>query len=116
MEIRHFELPAPQSEHKIEAVCIACGEDLIVVIGGGSRYHLGSLGLTISMPSIKDPQVLTNSTYQLTVPGHKEEALAREASFQLSKKLRRNVVVTVGVHEDNLSKEGIKAYSECFSS
>ena len=115
MEVRFFEVPAPQSEYKIEAVCVSCGEDLIVVIAGGSHYHLGSLGLTISMPSIKDSTKLTNSTYQVPVPGHKEESLAREASYKLSRNLRRNVVVTVGIHADLISKELIQAYVEQFN-
>ena len=115
MDVRLFEVPAPQAEYKIKAVCVSCGDDLVVVVGGGSRYHLGSLGLTISMPSIKDPAKLTNSTYQVPVPGHKEESLAREASCKLSKFLSKNVVVTVGIHTDEISKELIRAYVDQFN-
>ena len=114
LQVRLFEVAAPQPEYKIEAVCVSCGEDLVVIVGGGSRYHLGSLGLTISLPSIKDPTKLTNSTYQVPVPGHKEESLAREASLKLSKSLRKNVVVTVGIHTDEISKDLIQAYIERF--
>ena len=114
MKVLHFEFPLPESDCKIEAVSVECGKDLIIVIGGGSRYHLGSMGLTISMPSLKDKSRLTNSTYQVPVPGHKEEKLAREASYKLSRSLERNVLVTVGIHEDNLSKDQILAYVDCF--
>ena len=67
------------------------------------------------MPSIKDPAKLTNSTYQVPVPGHKEESLAREASCKLSKILSKNVVVTVGIHTDEISKELIQAYVDQFN-
>jgi hypothetical protein len=114
IEIQRFEVPAPQSAYKIEAVGLACGNDLIIVIGGGSRYHLGAIGLTISLPSIITPESLTTTTYQLPLPGHKEDVLAREASKRLSRKLAKNVAVTVGIHEDNLTLDGIEAYTKRF--
>lgn len=107
MAIRQFEIDLADAPNKIEAVCVECGADLIVVVGGGTRYHCGAVALTISLPSIKDPQKLTHSTYQVPVPGHKEEALAREGSLILSNALRRNVVMSVGIHEDNLAKDQI---------
>jgi hypothetical protein len=115
MQVRCFETLLPHSIYKIEAVCVRCGKDLVVVIGGGSHYHLGALGLTLSMPSIKDPLKITNSTYQVPVPGHKEESLAREASLKLSQRLQINVVVTVGLHEDHILKDGIVIYQQYFN-
>jgi len=114
MNTRRFEMAVEGSPHKLEAVCVECGADLIVVVGGGERYHCGALGLTISLPSIKDADKITHSTYQIPVPGHKEEALAREGSLKLAQRLGRNVVMSVGIHEDNLSKEGIQRYVEAF--
>ena len=83
MAIRQFEVPVAGSAYRLEAVCVEGGADLVVVVGGGERYHCGALGLTIAIPSIKDADKLTHSTYQVPVPGHKEEALAREGSRQL---------------------------------
>ena len=114
MVIRQFQIDLEGTQNKIEAACVECGVDLIVVVGGGTRYHCGTLALTISMPSINDPQKLTNSTYQVPVPGHKEEALAREGSLILSRALRRNVVMSVGIHEDELPKERIPYVTEQF--
>ena len=114
LAIRQFVLPVTGSAYTLEAVCVECGEDLVVVIGGGSRHHIGAVGLTISLPSLKDAGKLTQSTYQVPVPGHKEEALAREGSRLLSQRLGRNVMLSVGMHEDDLSKEGIQAYVDAF--
>ncbi|HEY3310943.1 MAG TPA: hypothetical protein VGK00_04810 [Anaerolineales bacterium] len=114
MTVRRFEIELDEAQYRLEAVCVECGVDLIVVVGGGTRYHIGSAALSISMPSIKDPAKLTNSTYQVPVPGHKEEALAREGSLALSRDLRRNVIVSVGIHVDDLPKEKIPLYSEKF--
>ena len=115
MTVRRFELAVAESAYRIEAVCVEAGADLVVVIGGGERYHVGALGLTITLPSIKDEEKLTHSTYQIPVPGHKEEALAREGSRELVRLLNRNVVLSVGIHEDDLTQEGIQQYMDAFN-
>lgn len=112
MSVQRFQAELDGSPHVIEAVCVECGADLVVIVGGGSRYHCGAVALSISLPGLKDPQKPTNSTYQVPVPGHKEEALAREGSLVLSRALQRNVVVSVGIHEDNLPKERVSYYVE----
>lgn len=110
LKIQQFQVDFEDTDDKIEAVCVESGRDLIVVIGGGTHYHCGTVALTISMPSIKDAQKPTNSTYQIPVPGHKEEALAREGSLILSRSLNRNVVMSVGIHVDQISKDLIQEY------
>lgn len=114
LPIRQFEALVASSRFKLEAVCVECGADLFVIVGGGERYHIGALALTIFVPSLKDSSRLTNSTYQIPVPGHKEEALAREGSLLLSRRLKRNVALSVGIHQDDLSPEGIQRYTEAF--
>ncbi len=114
MSIRRFSVDLDSSQGVIEAVGVECGEDLVVVVGGGSRYHCGAVALSLSLPSLKDPRKMTNSTYQVPAPGHKEEALAREGSLILSRELRRTVVVSVGIHEDNLPRERIPYLTERF--
>ena len=115
LAVRRFELGVEGSLYKVEAVCVEVGADLVVVIGGGQRYHCGAVGLSLSLPSLKEADRLTQSTYQLPVPGHKEEALAREGSRELARLLERNVVVCVGIHEDDLSKDGIQRYTEAYN-
>lgn len=114
MELRHFRASAPASTAALEAVCIACGGDLVVVVGGGERYHVGAVALGLSLPSIKDPARRTTSGYLVPVPGHKEEDLAREGSLRLSRALERNVVVTVGIHDDAITKARAQQYVDAF--
>ena len=115
LSVRRFESNLAEIDYKVEAVCVNVGPDLVVVVGGGSGYHVGATSLTISMPSIKDAGKLTNSTYQVPVPGHKEEGLARESSLLLSRSLKRNVLVSVGIHEDNIARQNISLYVDCFN-
>jgi gallate decarboxylase subunit D len=114
LEVRRCAVEDPATSTRLEAVCVACGGDLVVVVCGGAGYHVGAAALAISIPSIKDPATLTNSSYLVSVPGHKEEALARDGSLELSRALERNVVVTVGIHDDLIAKDRIQGYVELF--
>ena len=114
MQIRRFQVQHEDGSLHVEAIVVSCGNDLVVVVVGGTRYHLGAAALSISLPSIKDPARLTNSTYLVPVPGHKEEDLARDGSLLLSKHLRKNVVVTVGIHVDEITKDTIQGFKDHF--
>jgi hypothetical protein len=98
----------------LEAACVSVGEDVVVVVGGGQRPHIGAAALAVSMPNVHDPSVRTQSSYLAAVPGHKEEDLARDGALKLSKALNRTVVVTVGIHDDAISKERIVLYVGLF--
>jgi len=114
LEARRCEVQDGAGLH-LEAVWVRAGDDLVVVVGGGERPHVGAAALAISLPSRKDPSRLTNSTSLLSVPGHKEEDLARDGALRLSKALGRNVVVTVGIHDDAIDAERIAAYVALFA-
>jgi len=99
---------------RLEAVCVECGPDLVVVVGGGARPHVGASALALSLPSLKDPSRLTQSSCLASVPGHKEEGLARDGALRLAALLERTVVMTVGIHDDGLDRAGIEAYLALF--
>lgn len=98
----------------LEAACVSVGDDLVVVVGGGQRPHLGAAALAISVPSAVDPSARTSSSYLASVPGHREEDLARDGALRLSRALRCQVVVTVGIHDDAISRERIGLYLDLF--
>jgi gallate decarboxylase subunit D len=114
LKVKRFRVDDDEGPAQLEAVSVACGHDLILVVGGGEKHHIGATALSLSMPSLKNPEVLTNSSYLVPVPGHKEENLARDGSLRLSRALKRNVVVTVGIHDERITKHGIKRYLELF--
>lgn len=105
---------AADGEARLEAACVSVGADLVVVVGGGARPHVGAAALAISLPSLKDPARPTESSSLLSVPGHKEEDLARAGALRLARALRRNVVVTVGIHDDAIPRARIGVYLELF--
>lgn len=94
-------------DRRIDATAILCGEDVVVVIGGGTRHHTGAVAVAISHPRIKDPARLEATATVVTVPGHKEDQLARETALTLARALRTTVTVSVGIHIDDASADDI---------
>ena len=88
-----------------EAVCI--GSDVLVYIWGGNRPHIGSVAVAQPRPSLEDPSRVSATASVITFPGHKEDSLVKEAAEQIAAVLDTHVVVTAGIHWDDLNTEGI---------
>lgn len=104
-------------EHRVEdggrhlaAWVRAAGDDLVVVVGGGERPHVGCVVLALPQPSRTSPGAWTPSVSLLTVPCHKEEPIARGVAEAIVRATGRTTVVTAGVHDDGLDRAGVEAY------
>ncbi len=93
---------------KIDIQAILIGEDLCVVISGGDTPHIGCVTLSVPRPSLENNSIISSTTSVLNLLGHKDDEVARYVSHLLSSKLNKNVVVTCGIHLDNITKEEIK--------
>ncbi|TGE38375.1 hypothetical protein E4K67_10515 [Desulfosporosinus fructosivorans] len=93
--------------HIVEVAAFVCGKDLVVVIEGGTRYHVGAVALAIPRPSLADPNQVSASASVLCVTGHKEDELARNAALQIAAALNRTVTVIAGIHIDDAKPEDL---------
>ncbi|WP_312515199.1 hypothetical protein [Anaerospora sp.] len=87
--------------HRVEASALICGKDIVVVIEGGTRYHIGAVALAVPRPSLADPERISASASVLCVTGHKEDDLARMISLQIASALNCAVTVIAGIHIDD---------------
>lgn len=92
----------------IEAGVRRIGDDLLVAIWGGEKPHIGAVSVAQSRPSLKNPEVMSATASVICFPAHKEDELAKAVSEILAAVLDTRVVVTAGIHWDNISEEGIK--------
>ena len=92
----------------IEATALRLGRDLTVAIRGG-QAHVGAVALAQPRPSLRDPRSTSATASVLCVVGHKEDAVVKRASEFLAAALDARVVVTAGIHWDDLGAEGIRA-------
>lgn len=83
----------------IELSATVVGRDLILLITGGDR-HIGAT--STAYLSGDHIEVLTSA-----VPHHKEHTISETIAVRVAEALRRTVTVVMGIHYDDLTKEGI---------
>jgi hypothetical protein len=89
----------------LEALTQRLGEDLLVSIWGGTRPHIGAVGMAVPRPSLANPARWSATSSNFTFIGHKEDLVVKEVAETLAAALRKNVVVTAGLHWDALAPE-----------
>lgn len=103
-----FHVVTNQGEYDLDAYVRSIGEDLLVAIWGGEKPHIGAVAVAQPRPSLKDPKVTSATASVFCYVGHKEDDLAKRAAEELAASFNTRVVVTAGIHWDNLSEEGIQ--------
>jgi hypothetical protein len=103
-----FTINTNEGEYDLFAGVRLIGDDILVAIWGGEKPHIGAVAAAQPRPSLKDPNVLSASASVICYLGHKEDRLAKEAAETLAAAFNTDVVVTAGIHWDDLSQEDIR--------
>ena len=85
------------------------GSDVVIAVGGGDRPHVGCVVLAVPSPK-RGGDGFAASSSVVTIPPHKEEPIARIVAETVCAVHGRVTVVTAGVHEDEIDREGIETY------
>jgi gallate decarboxylase subunit D len=83
------------------------GRDLLVAIWGGEKPHIGAVAVAQPRPSLKDPDVNSATASVICYAGHKEDELVKASAEIIAAVMNTRVVVTGGIHWDNLEQDGI---------
>lgn len=108
-KIKSFDVSEGEGKFQIFAKIFELGPDCLVMLWGGTRPHVGAVGMAQVRPSLKDPIQLAATSSVYTFLGHKEDIVAKIMSEELAKRLGRNTVVAAGIHWDGLTDAEIKA-------
>lgn len=108
MATQEFTLQTEEDDYNVFASVRLIGEDVLVAIWGGEKPHIGAVAIAQPRPSLKDPEVTSSSASVICLVGHKEDELAKAAAEILAAVLETQVVVTAGIHWDNLAPEAIQ--------
>lgn len=112
--MRTFQAKAGSGKYVVEAMAVLCGPDVSVCICGGTHPHIGASALGLPCESLKDSSQPSASVSVLNVVGHKEDQLAKEAAFKLTKSLGCRVSVSAGLHVDHATQEEIQLLWNCY--
>ncbi len=91
----------------VEARAVQIGADILVCIWGGDRPHIGAVAAAQPRPSLADENRRSATCSVLTFLGHKEDEVVKAVSEHLSAALDTRVVVTAGIHWDELEQNEI---------
>lgn len=83
------------------------GKDVLIVIEGGTRPHIGSTVLAVPRPSLTGDGSVSVTSSVINVTGHKDEDLCRILAESAAKRQNAVAVCTGGFHADNISMEQI---------
>jgi hypothetical protein len=108
MAPEEFTIQTNEGSYDLSASVRLIGSDILVAIWGGEKPHIGAVAVAQPRPSLKDPEVTSASASVICMVGHKEDELAKAAAEILAATLNTQVVVTAGIHWDNLDPEGIQ--------
>ena len=107
--MKRYTIEISKGRFKIHTLVQEIGQDFLVSIWGGTRPHIGAIGMAIPRPSLKDPKKWSATSSNFTFVGHKENALVKTISEKLASRLRKNVVVTAGVHWEDMTSGEIRS-------
>ena len=110
--MKRFSISVKAGRFMLEALVASIGPDLLVAVWGGTHPHIGAVALALPRPSLQNQRKTSATSSVLTLLGHKEDVTAKMVSEALAAALKRNVVVTAGIHWDNLAPEDIGAINE----
>jgi len=106
--MKRFLVEISKGGFKIQGLVQEVGQDLLVSIWGGTRPHIGAIGIGVPRPSLKNPKKWSATSSNFTFLGNKEDIMVKKFSEKLASRLRRNVVVTMGFHWDGITSQEIK--------
>jgi hypothetical protein len=95
------ELSRGEGRAKVNVTANSMGGDLVVRIYN-QNAHIGAVAI-----GEYDYEHARASVSVITRLGHKDDALAGEAAYLLTKSIRRPVCVIAGVHLDDITREEI---------
>ncbi len=97
---------AASTELRLSAARI--GEDLLAVLEGGSRPHIGCAVQAVARPSLRKNGERGATASVLNLTGHKDEYLCRRVAEKLCIAYGVTVVCTGGVHIDDITQGQIE--------
>jgi hypothetical protein len=96
----------------VHAEAVQIGGDLLVYLWGGERPHIGAVAAAQPRPSLSGDGTTSATASVLAFPGHKEDQVVKVVAEALSARLKSNVVVTAGLHWENLPPDAIAEVME----
>ncbi len=84
-------------------------DGLIISLLGGTRSHVGAVGVGVPRASLRDPATTSATSSVITLTGHKEDAIAKAWAEEAARRLGMVAVVVAGIHIDDAPPDDMEA-------
>jgi gallate decarboxylase subunit D len=101
--MKSFKVEISKEGFKIHGFVQKLGRDLLISIWGGTQPHIGAVGMATPRPSLKSSKGWSATFSNFTFLNHKEDLLVKKISEKIASQSHAHVVVTAGLHWDNLT-------------
>jgi len=108
MENKTLLIKTNEGSYDLEASVRQIGNDMLIAVWGGEKPHIGAVAVAQPRASLKDPNITSASTSVICILGHKEDQIAKQIAEKISATLNTLVIVTAGIHWDDISDQGIR--------
>lgn len=88
------------------------GDDLQILMWGGSRPHIGCVVLASPRPSLRGDGQRSSTSSVINRSGHKDEQICRTVAEQVAAATGRTVVCSGGFHVDGIQKSQLQEVQE----
>lgn len=109
---RVFETSVGVGRHRVYMMAKLVGEDVVAIVSGGDKPHVGAVAVAIPRPSLKGSSKLSSTSSVFTLVGHKDDEVARSTSEALARELNKVAVVSAGIHIGKASEEDIRKLAQ----
>jgi hypothetical protein len=101
-------------KYSLEGIAVFCGEDLYIIICGGTKHHIGAAALGTAYTKKDSPQTVSASVSTICITGHRDDELARQAASFFAKTYHCTASVNVGIHIDDAEAADIQRLKDNF--
>jgi len=105
--MKSFKLEISRGGFKVHGFVQELGKDLLISVWGGTKPHIGAVGMATPRPSLKNPEKWSATSSNFTFLNHKEDLLVKKLSEKIASQTQAHVVVTAGLHWDKLREREI---------
>jgi len=81
------------------------GEDVLLIVSGGERPHIGCTVMSVPRPSLTGDGATSCTSSVLNLTGHMDEGICRVLAEKACRAFGRTTVCTGGFHKDSLTPE-----------
>ena len=93
--------------YQIDVSVIEVGNELIAVVEGGDKPHIGSIAIAVPCLSLRDNSSPSSTVSVYNFGGHKDDRIASPLADLIARALNRVTVVLAGIHIEHAEEQDI---------